>query len=105
MHPEGQTTAGTQGHTKVWTASNVFSVLAMGVGSIGYGEFLPLDHDSLSCLDLLTLIRTGYSANVIAPILGKSPALTFYVQLTVTQPSRALTPTSTSIQEAMEQLY
>lgn len=36
--------------TRVWTASNVFSVLAMGVGSIGY----------------------GYSANVIAPILGWS---------------------------------
>jgi hypothetical protein len=34
--------------SKLWTASNVFSVLAMGVGSIGY----------------------GYSANVIAPILG-----------------------------------
>lgn len=34
---------------RLWTASNIFSVLAMGVGSIGY----------------------GYSANVIAPILGK----------------------------------
>jgi hypothetical protein len=35
---------------RLWTASNIFSVLAMGVGSIGY----------------------GYSANVIAPILGES---------------------------------
>ncbi len=33
---------------RLWTASNIFYVLAMGVGSIGY----------------------GYSANVIAPILG-----------------------------------
>jgi hypothetical protein len=36
---------------RLWTASNIFSVLAMGVGSIGY----------------------GYSANVIAPILGMLP--------------------------------
>ena len=34
--------------SRLWKASNIFSVLAMGVGSIGY----------------------GYSANVIAPILG-----------------------------------
>jgi len=38
MEPELQTTADT--HTKVWTASNVFSVLAMGVGSVGYGKSL-----------------------------------------------------------------
>ena len=37
----------------LWTASNVLSVLTMGIGSVGY----------------------GYSANVIAPILGQSSIL------------------------------
>ena len=41
--------ADTGGKPALWTASNVFSVLAMGIGSVGY----------------------GYSANVIAPILGR----------------------------------
>lgn len=35
---------------KTWTTTNVLTVLAMGIGSVGY----------------------GYSANVIAPILGIS---------------------------------
>lgn len=51
MDPETQNPSIENKGGQLWTASNVFSVLAMGIGSIGY----------------------GYSANVIAPILGKPP--------------------------------
>ena len=61
MDPEEQAANANVGHAegaRLWRASNVFSVLAMGIGSIGY----------------------GYSANVIAPILA-FPSFNEYFEL------------------------